>query len=325
MSRRVWGVHKNAGIAILSRVSTRSRIGLAAVAIVVLIVGGLGLWRLLREPAPVRLMRSLPSGQAAYLYFDAQRLKDSRLVGPRFDELFADRVAPGLLADRVEAGAAAIGADTVYLVLAADAPESLLRGSLEDLGADCARPLDEAACAAPGQALSGMLSVRLLSGGVIGVANGPTASAADGLAAISGGGAARLAEPARAAVSDGALLWMDVDPARLAAVMDDPPEGWINLSLIARALITADQARFTLSEEADGGLELLLRAETDEGAELVRVLEGLNKFGAAALGKGRSESSRRWGAALGSFRAEETDGGVEARWVVGAEAVEGLF
>lgn len=294
-----------------------------AVAAALLIAAGAWLFTR-REPAELRLLRSLPSGQAVYVYFDADALRRSRLLSPHFEKALGASRSHRLLADQVEAGAAAIGLDTIYVTLAAAAPEPLLRGYLADLGADCRRPVNEAACAIPLEDSPGALSVRLLPGGVIAVANGPSTSAADSMAAVSAGGASELAEPAAEAVKFGALAWIEIDAPRLAAVMRDPPEGWVNLSLIARALINARRIRLTLTEpDAAETLALTLTADADEPEELAKMLEELSRFGAAALRKGRSRESALWASSLESFQASPGDGVVEARWSLEPELAAG--
>ena len=269
-------------------------------------------------------MRSLPAGQAVYVYFDAERLRESGAFGDAFERAVGDRNSHQLVAKQLRAGAAAVGTDAVYVVLAAAAPESLLRAYLEDLGAACERPLSEAACVVLPEGASYPLAVRLLRGGVIAVTNSPDTSAADALTA-SGDGAAELAAPARDAIAAGALAWVEIDPPRLAAVMEDPPEGWVNLSLIARALINAETARITLSETGQGALEIRLRADTDEPEELSKMLEGLSRFGAAALRKSSSADASLWAEALEGFTAAPNENGVEGRWSLDAALLKNLL
>lgn len=302
---------------------SRFRWGVAAGLIVA--AAGLFSWRFLGEPVEVRLLRSLPAGQAVYAYFDADRVRASRLLGPAVDQVLAENPTRRLLAAQLDAGALAVGQDTIYLVLAAAVPETWLRGYLGELGAECAQPLDEAACQAPRPDGSGSLSVRLLAGDVVAIVNGPDPNAADSLAAVSGDGAAALAAPAAQATAAGALAWIEIDPPRLAAVMRNPPAGWINLSLVARALIHSPQARVTLFETGEDRLEVRLRAVSDDAAELARLLAGLNRFGAAALRQGEGAEASLWADALDSFTVNANDNGVEGRWSLDAELLTRLL
>ncbi len=314
--------------------------GVVAAGVLAAAAAGLFWSRFVADPAEVRLLRSLPSGQAVYAYFDAGRLRRSRLLGPRIEQVFFGNPARRLMAEQLEAGALAVGADTVYVVLAAAVPEPWLRDYLDELGADCAQPLDEAACRTPlpdttsadatsadtsAADASAALSVRLLAGGVVGVANGPAPNAADSLAALSGAGSLALAAPAAEAIAAGALAWVEIDPPRLAAVMRNPPQGWINLSLVARALIHAQQVRLTLWETGDDLLLLRLQASSDDAEELARLLEGLNRFGAAALRKGGSAETKLWARALESFAITPNDNGVVARWSLDIELLAGFL
>lgn len=283
---------------------------LAAI-VAVLVVIAVVAWRLLRTPVEERLMGALPGGQALYVYADAAGLRDSALFGPRLAELLGRRPAGyQLVARQFEAAAASIGAETVYVVAASGAlPEAMLRSSLSDLGADCPHPLDEQSCLVEG------VAVRRLGGGLVALSNGPEP-------ADTSGSVVSLSTRAAEAVHDeNALLWMAIDPGRFSELMRDPPEGWINLSLIARALIRAHSAELTLSEAAEGQVRLRLTAvcgNTEDARELEAMLGDLNGFGVAAL---RKAEIADWPEGLETMHVSVEESRTEAAWLLPAEPV----
>lgn len=280
-------------------------------AIVALLAVGWGVWLWLKTPVEERLMAALPDDQALYIYADATRLRKSSLFGPRLAQILGERPATyQLVARQFEAAAASVGSQTVYLVAASGAlPEAMLRRSLADLGATCTAPLDESACELEG------VGVRMLDGGLVALANGPEPKG-------SVGGVVGLAERAGAAVGEGeALVWMAIDPVRFAELMRDPPAGWINLSLIARALIRAQVVELTLSESEDGKIVLRLNATCinfEDATELEAMLGDLNRFGAAAL---RKAGIRGWPEGLETMEAGVEGARTEATWQLPPEDV----
>jgi len=280
-------------------------------ALVALLVLGWGVWMMLRTPVEERLMAALPGNQALYVYADAARLRESSLFGPRLAQILGERPATyQLVARQFEAAAASVGSQTVYVVAAPGAlPEAMLRRSLADLGADCEEPLDESSCAVEG------VAVRMLDGGLVALASGPEPQGEVG-------GVAGLAERAAAAISEErALVWMAIDPGEFAELMRDPPEGWINLSLIARALIRARAVELTLSETGDGRIALRLNAtcgNAEDAKELKAMLGDLNRFGAAAL---RKAKIRGWPESLETMHATVDGERTEATWGLASEDV----
>jgi hypothetical protein len=103
--------------------------------------------------------------------------------------------------------------------------------------------------------------------------------------------------------------------------MSDPPEGWINLSLVARALLTATHASMTLRDSGEeraveARLEAVCGSEAD-AAELAKVLESLNELAATALRSGSAKENQDWARALNEgFLAESRGRAVTARWLL---------
>lgn len=216
----------------------------------------------------------------------------------------------------VDAIAVAVGPDQIVGLAAGRFPFSLVRRYLEQQGGSCPAALDEEACSlvTPG----GYLSIRGLDAGVLGVTNGPRADAANGLATAAAS-APRLAARARAALDGGALVWMSIHPQRLAETMSSPPEGWINLSLVARALLSASEASLDLQDdEQRHTVRATLRAacaSEEDAVELSKMLESLNGLLVAALGMSKSESSQAWAAALEQdFDVQSADNSATASW-----------
>ena len=104
----------------------------------------------------------------------------------------------------------------------------------------------------------------------------------------------------------------------LAETMSEPPEGWVNLSLIARALLGAQDASLSLRDGVNATVEATLEAECSSDAdadELAKMLESLNGLGRTALRSSRSESSQAWAHALETGFSVHSDGEKTiARW-----------
>jgi hypothetical protein len=270
-----------------------------------------------RGPLEQRVLSRVPAGASIVGYAELGPLRDSKLLGRLIRERLLRSAGLSLVEPDVDAIAVAVGADEIVGLAAGRFPFALVRRYLEQQGARCPAPLDERACALATS--GGFLSIRGLAPGLLGVANGPRADAADELAGDRLAADPRLAARARAALDAGVLVWVSIDPRRLAETMSDPPEGWINLSLLARALLTADSASLDLEDEPDGtAVRATLRAACPaqaDAVELAKMLESLNGLLAAALGMGGSQRSQAWARALDEgFLAETHDKTAAASW-----------
>lgn len=274
-----------------------------------------------RGPLEQRVLSRAPADSAIVGYAELEPLRESDLLGRLVRERLFDSAGIAIVEPDVDAVAVAVASDEIIGLAAGRFPLALVRRYLEQNGATCPAALDEQACSAPTS--GGFLSIRGLEPGLLGVTNGPRGDGADRLAAASGGDP-RLAARARAALDGGALVWMAIDPRRLAETMSDPPEGWINLSLVARALLSAQQAALDLEDDEDrDAVRATLHAEcgsAEDAEELGKMLESLNGLLVAALRTSSAESSQSWARALDSgFTQEAEQTQATAAWLLPEE------
>lgn len=275
-----------------------------------------------------RLLGSLPADQALHLYVDAERIRGSAVLAPLVERLLAGGPEWALAFGEIEAAAVSTGGEEVTLVAAGRFPEPLLRRYLIARGADCPSRLSERACAAETDEGSGYLSLRLLDFDLLAAVRSADPAAADRLVDPAAATAAELAPRARQALEDGAAAWMSINPPRFLELMREPPQGWVNLSLIARALLHAREAYFSIADgdgEEGGELRLLLEAGCRSAADaeqLRAMLADLSKFAKAAFEMGGTEKNRVWSAALGSLELNVEGTQVRALWRVDAVGAE---
>jgi len=274
-----------------------------------------------RGPLEQRVLSRVPAGSAIVAYAELDALRGSDLLGRLVRDRLRGSAGLALVEPDVEAVAVAVGRDEIVGLAAGSLPFALVRSYLERQGASCPAPLDEAACSMP--ATGGFLSIRGLEPGLLGVTNGPRRDGADRLAAA-GAADADLALHAKGSLDAGALVWAAIDPRLLAETMSDPPEGWINLSLVARALLSARRASLDLRDHPQGNaVRATLRAECDsaeDAVELGKMLESLSNLLAAALKTSDVASSRAWAHALEERFEKETSGTSAAvHWLLPAD------
>jgi len=295
------------------------RLLIAAAAVGILFWGA---WRLLRpvKDRTAELLGRLPADQALHLYIEMDALLASPAARPMFADVFARHPDWETLASQVDAVAVSLGESEIFLVLSGVFPEPLIAAWLADIGADCPASPSEDACSLPFRSASGMFSLRLLDGETLALADSPHPQAVNRLAPLTSRSASGLAGRARARLNAGAFAWMNVDAPLLADAMREPPKDWINLSLVARALIGADRSAFSLADtgEASSGGSLLIGLEAEckdeaAAAELQDVLGSLNKMARGALGMD-GEPDPDWLAVVDSFGTETAGGRVSASW-----------
>lgn len=293
---------------------------------VVLVLAALvaaGAWLWLRnqhqQPTVEVLLRALPAQQAVIGYIDVPALRRAPKLGPWLDAKLAEQGQDLPLAAGVRGVSMALGADSIYFATGLDLSQAAAVGYLAERRAGCTQPLDEAVCSQPGSN-GGFLSFRLLDDNVLGVAHSSDAQAAERFE-LEGQVRNRETATARTALDRGALAWADLDPLRLDEIMRNPPEGWVNLALIARALKPAETASLSV-REMDGKIEVTLSARCGSEAdavELKALLDGLNKMASALLS---AKPTSPWKSAVDSFRAAAQDQEVEGIWVLPGEVLE---
>ncbi|MEZ5397673.1 MAG: hypothetical protein R2724_33535 [Bryobacterales bacterium] len=247
------------------RLSAKVRWGLwVALAVAI----GIGLAMLLerREPLENRVLESAPSDASVVLYTELAPLRKSDTLGRLVRQRLSAASGLAMVEPDVDALALAVGTDEIVGLAAGRFPLSLVRRYLEQNGAACPAALDERACALPAVHSGNLVSIRALDSGLLGVTAGPRPDGADRLAAAATFGP-ELAARARAALDGGALVWIWIEPRRLADTMSDPPEGWINLSLIARALLSAQDASLSLRDGANATVDATLEAQCNSSAD----------------------------------------------------------
>jgi len=294
------------------------RLAVAAAVLLAVAAAFLG-WRLGRPSLVERLLSRLPARQAIHAYVDMAAVRRSETLRS-WIEAAAPEADLGLAGELVRGAALSVDQDQIALVFGGAFNETALQAYLEREGVDCPGSLRDASCAVYADETGGYLSLRMLGPGGAAVVNGPSREGANRLVALGDSTAARLAEPAREALSGGAVVWASIDPVLLDEAMRDPPEGWINLSLVARALQHAETAYLTLTP-ADGAVFARLEAraaDEAEAAELGKVLEGLNDFSKAMLERYGEADLARWQGALDTFRLETDGATVRVAWTIGS-------
>ena len=286
---------------------------------------GLALAWLLEDRSPLeqRVLSRIPADAAIVGYTELEPLRQSDVLGRLVREQVLRSAGATVVEPDVDAIAFAVGADEIVGLAAGRFPFTLVRRYLEQNGGTCPAALDEAACSVP--TMGGFLSIRGLESGLLAITNGTRQDGADRLATAPGADPA-LAARAREALDGGALIWFSIEPRRLAEVMSDPPEGWVNLSLVARALLSAQRAALDLEDDLErDAVRATLRAECGSEAdaeELRKMLESLNGLLVAALKTSKSESSQAWARALDDFLPESAGRTTSASWLLPADLLQ---
>jgi len=287
-------------------------------------------WRFLYPSPAASLFQYLPRDHAVHAYVDSGRI----LSSPAARRFLAEgdgmpaglREAARLLsAESAEAEAIAFSLGEGVIRMAARGPfsEPQLVQALRGQGAACPA-LRGAVCTVPSTEAGRELAVTLWSDDLLAAADRKQ-SGQDLIPPEHGAGA--LAEEAPKQLAGGAYVWAVIDPPALDRVMRDPPESWINLTVVARSLVHSERAYLSL-EPGVQGLELLLEApcaNEEKAQKLYSLLTGLNQFLAAAAGMGEPESSQGpWPRVLRPPQFTQRGATVHVRWLLDAETLRGL-
>lgn len=280
-----------------------SRMKAAGLILVVLACGVFLFWRF-RPLGPIeRTLSRLPPGLAIEAY-----------VAPAVLER-----APGAfgaadldLADAADALALGLGRGQLYAVASGAFDAVDTRSKLESAGIECPSSFPAAACV--GMRGRDWLSVSLLDEDLLGVSYGANKQGVGELAKARAGSQDEL-ERVRGEIRSRALLWAAIRSRRLDEIMASPPEGWINLSLLARALRNAPVAYLTVRPSPlANSLSLELEAPCPseaEAAELRGIVEELNRF---ALKLTEKQQAEDWRPMLESLELEQEGTVVSAKW-----------
>ncbi len=294
----------------------RSRILVAV--LLAMLAASVGYWWSRPRPSGLeQLLGALPAEQALIAYIDVPAVRQAKTLGPWLDAKLAEQDDALPLAAGVRGVSVAVGAQAIYLATALDLSEAAAVSYLAQRRAGCAEPLDQEACVTVAPS-GGNLSMRLLDDNLLGIAHSSDPAAADRLGQGSAVSESDLAA-AQESLDGGALVWAGIDPRRLEAVMRNPPEGWVNLSLVARALGPAQKAQLTLRETGAAVVMELLAdcGDPDSATELESVLGGLNKMAGALMAS--SSDQGPWRQVVGSFQARSSGNEVTAAWTLPAE------
>ncbi|MBI1356309.1 MAG: hypothetical protein GC160_18365 [Acidobacteria bacterium] len=300
------------------------RAGTALLLVLLAVVVGVWWSHLRPQPTLELLLGALPGEPAIVAYVDVPSLRRAPHLGPWIARKLAEQDDALPLAAGVRGLSIALGQDSVYLVGALDLTDAGAVSYLAQRKAGCSQPLDEAACASKASA-GGYLSMRLLKDNLLAIAHSPDPTAADRMSASNPDPVDEIAK-ARAALDSGAVVWAGLDPQALDAVMRNPPAGWVNLSLVARALRPADSAELLLREEGDG-IRLTLQAACPDDAaatELGAVLKALNKMAAGLAASAAGKDLGAWRGVVDSLDVTVEGRSVRAHWTTPARLLEQL-
>jgi hypothetical protein len=128
------------------------------------------------------------------------------------------------------------------------------------------------------------------------------------------------------ALDGGAVIWAAIDPPLLDAAMEDPPPGWINLQIVARALEPARIAYLTVNPLTGNKVSLRIEAHCDaaEKEQLEQVLTGLNDMALALLSRD-ARAAEQWAPVLRSFESSQETETVRVQWTLPVERLAELW
>lgn len=222
----------------------------------------------------------------------------------------------GVTAGGLEAAGFSLAGGELYVSAGGRFGPTLVEAALARQGVECAESIATEPCKAD------------LGHGAVLIAMDDSGVLVGTTAAVTGLQAPRIVDSARplAAISSGAIVWAEINPALLDEAMEDPPANWINLQLIARALEPARVAYATLTPMLDDSFSLDLEAhcKASDAQQLARILEGLNDMAAAIIAR-EDETQQRWEPVLGSFVSSVEDETVRAHWSLERQHLTGLW
>ena len=278
------------------------------------------------------LFSQLPRDQAVLLYLDVEGLRSL----PGLSQIIAaepDGSGPfrginndlGIDASRdVDSLAASIGTATLTLAVTGNFNHSRIEQYLSQKGASCSALLGGLECAQESERTTYIVWLDPAQQNFLVVSSGPSFEAIRELRSSREPNSAGLASDMRAGIGSSGFLWLAIDPRRLGVAMRDPPEHWINLSLLANALQHSHRAVAHVGLLADGQIEFRLQAlcsSAEEAEKQSSLLKGLFSFAAAALDAGRGEkpAENGWSALLRSAEVTAVETRAEARILLGME------
>ena len=289
--------------------------------VVVGVVGYL-LWRQLVPDLPSRLFPLLPDDHGLYVYVDVGAVRQMIRFADPADvpgwELidrrgsFAEHRA-FLSGAAIDGAAISVGEYELRAVLAGEFTGEMLKTHVEQVGGDCSESLEGLTCLLESTQADTQLRIR--DNGILEIIDRSPLAGDRGKP----GDAAFLAVPARQDIRGGAVVWMALQPARLEAVMKDPPRGMMNLTLFARALRQASWAYATLGySPVQSNLQLDMEAfaaTPADAEEMHRVLAGLNQFVIAAIERETGGASP-WTQVLSTAEFAQRDTTVIGTWQI---------
>ena len=288
------------------------------------VVGVVGylLWRQFVPDLPSRLFPFLPDNHGLYAYVDVGAVRQAiRFADPEdvpgweiIDRRgsFAEHRVFLAEAD-IDGAAISVGEHELRAVLSGRFSGPTLEAHIEQVGGGCNDTPEGLTCLI--ESLKADTQLRLRSGDILEIIDRSPLADNPG----DSGDASFLAVPARQGIRDGAVVWMALQPARLEAVMKDPPRDMMNLTLFARALRQATWAYATLGySPVQSALQLDMEAfaqTTEDAEEMHRVLAGLNQFVIAAIDREATTPSP-WSQVLRTAEFAQQDATVVGSWQI---------
>ena len=284
------------------------------------------------------LFSQLPRDQAVQLYLDVEGLRSmpglAQIIaaGPNGTGPFG-RINSDLGIDvsrDVDSLAASMGTATLTLAVTGNFNRPRIQQYLAQKGASCSALLGGLECAQESEGTAHIVWLDPAQQNFLAVSNGPSLEAIRELRSSRESNPAALASEMRAGIASSGFLWITIDPQRLGVAMRDPPEDWINLSLLANALQRSHRAVAALGPLADGQIEFRLQAlcfSAEEAEKQSSLLKGLFSFAAAALDAGRGEqpAEHGWSALLRSADVTAVETRAEVRILLGTERLTQLL
>ena len=284
------------------------------------------------------LFSQLPRDQAGLLYLDVEGLRSI----PGLAQIIAaepDGTGPfrginndlGIdLSRDVDSLAASMGTATLTLAVTGNFNHSRIEQYLSEKGASCSALLGGLECAQESERTTYIVWLDPAQQNFLVVSSGPSLEAIRELQSSREPNSARLASEMRAGIGTDGFLWLAIDPRLLGVAMRNPPEHWINLSLLANALRHTHRAVAAMRPRADGQIEFRLQAlcsSAEEAEKQSSLLKGLFSFAAAALDAGRGEkpAEHGWSALLRSAEVTAVETRAEAGILLGMERLTQLL
>ena len=284
------------------------------------------------------LFSQLARDQAVLLYLDVEGLRSipglAQIIAAQPD---GSRPFRGInndlgidLSRDVDSLAASMGTATLTLAVTGNFNHSRIEQYLSEKGAPCGARLGTLECVQESDGNTTIVWLDPAQQNFLAVSNGPSLEAIRELRSSRESNPAALASEMRAGIGSSGFLWLAIDPRLLGVAMRDPPEDWINLSLLANALQHSHRAVAHVGLLADGRIEFRLQAlcsSAEEAEKQSSLLKGLFSFAAAALDAGRGEkpAENAWSALLRSAEVTAVETRAEARILLGMERLTQLL